>query len=113
MRPELCLLAVALSGAVACAASLPHPGTAELGAVRASDPSVRADDLERGRGLYLAKCSGCHTAIEPARFGADAWPGKIERMRSERRVHLADDEVRDIERYLVGVSAVARDHAAL
>jgi hypothetical protein len=97
-----------LVAAVACSTGFPSPGNAEVAALKARDPAVRLEDLERGRSLYLAKCSGCHLVIEPRKFAADAWPEKIQRMQNERRVHLAPDELSDIERYVVATSRVAR-----
>jgi mono/diheme cytochrome c family protein len=91
-----------------CSSAFPPPGSAEVGAVKLRDPNARVEDLEHGRSVYLGKCGSCHLLIEPGKFAADAWPQKVERMQEERRVHLADDEARDLVRYLVGASSVAR-----
>jgi hypothetical protein len=104
MRLSRLLYVLALAGS-ACGSSFPNPGAAEVGALRVRDPGVGLADLERGRALYLGKCGGCHLLIEPARFSPDAWPPKIERMQSEGKVRLASAELKDIERYLVSVSA--------
>jgi mono/diheme cytochrome c family protein len=105
MRPGWLLVASALT---ACASAFPHPGAAEVGAVKLHDPAARVEDLAHGRTLYLGKCGGCHLLIEPGKFASDAWPEKVERMQEEKRVHLEADELRDLVRYLVGASAVAR-----
>lgn len=107
MRLVRPLLALALTGA-ACSSAFPPPGAAEVGAVKARDPSARVENLEHGRALYLGKCGSCHMLIEPGQFAAEAWPAKVERMQGEERVHLAPDEARDLVRYLVGASVVAR-----
>ncbi|HTQ04083.1 MAG TPA: hypothetical protein VMI54_09505 [Polyangiaceae bacterium] len=104
---RLAALLLALAGA-ACAAALPPPSAAEVSAVKSRDPAARAENLEHGHALYLGKCGSCHVLIEPARFAADDWPAKVERMLEEKRVHLDTDEARDLVRYLVGASAVAR-----
>jgi mono/diheme cytochrome c family protein len=101
------MLAVALAGARSSSAN-PPPGAAEVGAVTQRDPAARVENLEHGRALYLGKCGGCHMLIEPGRFAAEAWPEKVERMRGERRVRLDAEEARDLVRYLVGASTVAR-----
>jgi len=101
------LLASALACS-ACGAPFPSPGAAQLGALRAKDPGARIEDLEHGRSLYLAKCGGCHLLVVPTKFAPEAWPAKVARMQSEKRVHLAPDELRDIERYVVAVSGAAR-----
>jgi mono/diheme cytochrome c family protein len=105
--PFVLACAFALAGA-ACSSVLPPPGAAEVSAVKARDPSARVENLEHGRSLYLGKCGGCHLLIEPAKFAADVWPEKVARMQGEQRVHLDVDEARDLVRYLVGASAVAR-----
>ncbi len=107
MRPAPLLLVFALAG-TGCGSAFPPPGAAEVGAVKERDPAARVENLEHGRALYLGKCGGCHLLIEPGQFAADAWPEKVERMQGERRVHLEPDEARDLVRYLVGASAVAR-----
>jgi mono/diheme cytochrome c family protein len=105
MRGRFLLVVSALAG---CSSAFPPPGSAEVAAARVSDPAAREQDLVHGRDVYLGKCGGCHLLIEPGKFAADAWPGKVERMQQERRVHLDPDEFRDLVRYLVGASAVAR-----
>ena len=76
--------------------------------LRAKDPGARLEDLARGRSLYLAKCGSCHLLFPPSKFAPDAWPAKVSRMQAERKVHLAPDEQKDIERYLVAVSTARR-----
>lgn len=107
MRALRRLLAFALLGG-GCSSAFPPPGAAEVSALKQRDPSARVENLEHGRALYFGKCGGCHLLIEPAQFAADVWPEKVERMQGERRVHLDADEARDLVRYLVGASAVAR-----
>lgn len=108
MRSGWLLVASALIG---CAASLPKPGTAEVAAAKLHDPTARVEDLNHGRSVYLGKCGGCHLLIEPGKFASDVWPEKVDRMLEEKRVHLDASEVRDLVRYLVGASAVARGGA--
>lgn len=97
-----------LSALAGCSSAFPPPGAAEVGAAKLRDPEAREQDLVHGRDVYLGKCGGCHLLIEPGKFASEAWPGKVLRMQQERRVHLAPDEARDLVRYLVGASAVAR-----
>ena len=114
MRRQSSAAAAARAGVTAallaagCVSAFPRPGTAEVAALHGTDPGARLEDLERGRSLYLSKCGGCHLLIEPAKHAPDAWPAKVQRMQSEGKVHLAAGELRDIERYLAGVSAVSR-----
>jgi len=104
-RPFLPMAALV---AAACSSAFPSPGNAELGVLRTTDPGVRAADLEHGRALYLAKCGNCHLLIEPAKFDPGVWPTQVERMQREGRVHLGAADQRDIERYLVATSTLAR-----
>ena len=105
MLPRWLLVVSALAG---CSSAFPPPGAAEVGAAKLRDPAAREQDLAHGRDVYLGKCGGCHLLIEPGKFASEAWPGKVERMQQERRVHLEPDEARDLVRYLIGASAVAR-----
>ena len=106
MRLKCWLLVVAaLAG---CSSAFPPPSSAEVAAAKLTDPTAREQDLVHGRDVYLGKCGGCHLLIEPGKFASETWPGKVERMQQERRVHLEQDELRDLVRYLVGASAVAR-----
>ena len=105
MRTGWFVVVAALAG---CSSAFPSPGTAEVGAAKLRDPAARQEDLVHGRDVYLGKCGGCHLLIEPGKFASEAWPEKVERMQEERRVHLQPDELRDLVRYLVGASAVAR-----
>lgn len=99
---------VVVSALAGCSSAFPAPSTAELGAVRARDADARVEDLVHGRDVYLGKCGSCHLLIEPGKFASEAWPEKVERMQEEKRVHLEPAELRDLVRYLVGASAVAR-----
>jgi hypothetical protein len=97
---------VALVGG--CASPFPHPSSADVATLRPTDPNARLEDLERGRTLYMGKCGSCHLLHPPSTIAPDEWPGKVGRMQSEGRVHLADDELRDIIRYVRAASLGAR-----
>jgi mono/diheme cytochrome c family protein len=79
-----------------------------VSALQARDPEVRVENLEHGRSLYLQKCSSCHRLYEPASLSPDAWPDKVAGMQREGRVHLTDEELTDMLRYLRATSLVAR-----
>src|SRR4051812_10629730 len=103
----LALAALALS-AFGCVSPFAHPTSAEVVALRPIDPGVELADLERGRELYLSKCSSCHQLHAPSLFTPDAWPDKVHAMQREGRVHLSDPEAMDMIRYLRAASLVAR-----
>lgn len=102
-------LALALTVAVAVATGACRPSAPPVTAARAAWaerqwPSATVHDLEAGRSLYLAKCSGCHRPPAPADHAPADWPGEIAEMRE--RAHLAPHEVALIERYVVTVASV-------
>ncbi len=59
----------------ACATSLPP----------APDPS-----LEAGRGLYAAKCQGCHRPYPPSKIDRAKWPSFLDRMAVKAKVTPAE-----------------------
>lgn len=62
-------------------------------------PAVTMVELERGRTLYVQKCSGCHRPPAPGDHSPADWPGEVAEMRE--RAHLGPEEVTLIERYVV------------
>ena len=94
--------------ASACGSPFPHPTSAEVTAIHPTDPSAELADLQRGRTLYMSKCSSCHLLHAPATIAPDAWPDKVARMQREGRVHLSDDDLRDIVRYVRAASMASR-----
>ena len=61
-------LAIALLlAAVSCGGgAVPRPTDAHLARARARWPDTTRASLERGRELYVARCSGCHSGSGPA-----------------------------------------------
>jgi mono/diheme cytochrome c family protein len=98
------LVGVLMALAAACSSPYPHPSSADVATLRPSDPSARLEDLERGRTLYMGKCGSCHLLHPPSTIAPDEWPGKVMKMQNEGRVHLKDDELRDIIRYVRAAS---------
>lgn len=62
-------------------------------------PTVTMAELERGRTLFLDKCSACHLPPAPRNHSPAEWPEKVAEM--TERAHLVPDEVTLIERYVV------------
>ncbi|HWP04364.1 MAG TPA: hypothetical protein VNN72_01420 [Polyangiaceae bacterium] len=102
------LVGVLVALASACSSPFPHPSSADVATLGPSDPSARLEDLERGRTLYMGKCGSCHLLHPPSTIAPDQWPGKVMRMQTEGRVHLKDDELRDIIRYVRAASLGSR-----
>jgi cytochrome c5 len=101
-RRRILALAAALV-APACAAALRHPTERDAQAVAARWPGTTTADLARGRTLYVRRCAGCHTVPLPAVHTAEEWPGVIGEMAA--RARLTPEARRDIERFLVALSA--------
>jgi len=91
-----------LAGAVflaACATLAPHPTVEDVARAPTRSPAVTLADLERGRSLYLGRCSSCHHAFEPASKSVDSWPAYIDKMK--QRAKLSDGDAALVLDYLV------------
>ncbi len=85
-----------LAGSVAPGCASPLPVATAGDAARAG---VELAELERGRSLVAAKCSGCHRTPQPAEHRSADWPRSLDEMGT--RSHLDIAQRRAIERYLV------------
>ena len=89
------LVLAGLSGLwVGCGGALP---VANAGDVARS--GVALAELQQGRSLVAAKCSGCHRTPQPAEHRSDEWPRMIDEM--SRRAHVDGGERQAIQDYLV------------
>jgi len=66
--------------------------------------------MSDGQRLYLAKCTSCHAAYEPARFSAQKWRENVGEMEGAKKVQLSREERAEILKYLTG-DAAGRDVA--
>lgn len=55
-----------------------------------------------GERMYLAKCTACHSAYEPASRTPQGWADAIDEMEAKKKVHLQPDERALILTYLAG-----------
>lgn len=105
--------AAALLAALLAACGRPQvPPVTAADASRASGtwPEITLAELDRGRELYVARCSTCHLPVAPAKIAPAEWPGHIAEMRD--RAHLTGDEAQRIERYLVTIATRPRHASA-
>ena len=86
-------------------AALPHPTSLDAQRAQRRWPGATLTQLEVGRQAYVARCSGCHALVLPARHSATQWPRLLAQM-AEEEVELASTERRLIERFLVTMSSV-------
>ena len=93
VRPLLAVLL--LAGAITgCVSSLPVVTAGD-----AARAGVELSELQRGRSLVGAKCSGCHRTPLPADHRTGDWPRMLDEMSA--RAHLDPAQRDAIERYLV------------
>jgi mono/diheme cytochrome c family protein len=95
-------LAACLLVSLACAASLRHPLPQDAVALAPQWPGTTLEDLDRGRRLYVRRCSGCHTLILPEAHPPGEWPGLVDDMTAKARLRPAERD--DVVRFLVAVA---------
>jgi mono/diheme cytochrome c family protein len=107
VRPERRLatlgLAALLGATAACAAALRHPSPQDAVRLAPQWPGTTLEDLERGRRLYVRRCSGCHNLALPSAFPPEKWPGLVVEMAAKAR--LGPGERDDVVRFLVAVAS--------
>ncbi len=105
MRParRLAILALAAGFGASCAAALRHASPEDAVRVAPQWPGTTVEDLERGRRLYVRRCSGCHTLFLPAAYPKEAWPGLVDAMAEKARLRPGERE--DVVRFLVAVAS--------
>ena len=96
--------ALLLAALAACASSaVPHPTEAHLARARALWPDTTRASLERGRSLYVARCSGCHPLHPPATQPAARWVTVLDEMAPRARLTPTERDL--VLRYLTAASA--------
>ncbi|HSD28943.1 MAG TPA: hypothetical protein VLL75_16710 [Vicinamibacteria bacterium] len=105
MRPHRRLATVALAAGLgaACAAGLRHASPADVALVAARWPGTTVEDLERGRRLYVRRCSGCHNLVLPSAHSPRRWPELVDEMVKEARLRPGERD--DVVRFLVAVAS--------
>jgi hypothetical protein len=86
-----------------CAAALRQPVPGDLASAAQSWPGTTLEDLQRGRTLYVRRCSGCHTLYLPSAYRAGSWPALVESMSEKARLTPAQE--RDVTRFVVTLAA--------
>jgi cytochrome c5 len=92
-RAVLASLVVAALGA-GCGGALPVATATD-----AARSGVALAELQQGRSLVAAKCSGCHRTPQPTEHRSDEWPKMIDEM--SRRAHVDNRERQAMQDYLV------------
>ena len=91
------LFAVGLVGAGCYPKAGSAPAALSANAVASASarwPGVTESSLSAGRGLFLAKCNGCHGYPDLAAIPDDRWPSILEKMAKKSRLGAEErDEV--------------------
>ena len=61
--------------------------------------------ISEGQRLYLAKCTSCHSAWEPAKYSPTEWRKNLDEMIEAKKVTLSAEERAEILGYLGGASS--------
>lgn len=72
---------------IACSSALYFPSQSNV-TVNAS-----LDDLQKGRQLYINKCSSCHSLILPEKHTASEWKIWVEKMRPKAKTNEPEEKL--------------------
>ena len=85
-----CVGALLLS-VVACGASAtPAPVQADVARIENRFPGTTLAELEKGRSVYLSRCTSCHAPVAPQSIPAERWPHEVKEM--SERARLGEEE---------------------
>ena len=85
-------------GGLGCGGALPVATAGD-----AARAGVQLADLQQGRSLVAAKCSGCHATPHPAEHRAAEWPRMLQEM--ARRSNLDGSQRQVMQDYLVTMAS--------
>jgi len=108
--PIIVIIVVVLAG-LACAPALPVVTPALVGTARQRWPDAGTEDLERGRRLYVDRCSSCHSLHLPNEYPEAKWEEAIGEM--QHRARLLPEEREAIRRFLLSARAVGEAPGAV
>lgn len=93
---------LALAASVACSAALRHPSPQDARAAAGQWPGTSLADLQRGRAVYVRRCSGCHSLYLPSAYAPEDWPALVGSM--SERARLTPQQRADLTRFVVTLS---------
>jgi mono/diheme cytochrome c family protein len=103
MRVKAVGAAVCLVLAACAGSPVPRVSPELLQAAQRERPETTADDLERGRQLYVTSCGTCHELPAPRDYRPEAWPGWLDTMGPKAKLTYAQRA--DVLRYVQAVDA--------
>ena len=89
--------------------SLVRPSEVHVAWATARWPDATLTQLEQGRAVYVARCSGCHALHLPSELYPEDWPEQVREMEQEQDVVLTDDERTSMLRYLAAASEIPKN----
>ena len=95
--------AAALGLTTACTGALRHPTAMDVVLLTPRWPGTTVEQLERGRSLYIRRCSGCHSLPLPQDYPQESWPRLVDKMAHKARLSPAERE--DMVRFVVAVAS--------
>ena len=102
------ILPVVTTGAVACAAQLPVPTSADVEVARERWSAITLAELGEGRAAYVANCAGCHQLYSPSEKAPAEWLDAVDEMRREENVEVSEADAIKIKQYLYASSGSRR-----
>ena len=101
VRPAVAaLLMIAAAGCGGGA--IPRPTDQHVARAQARWPEATRASLERGRDLYVARCSGCHPLHRPDEYAAARWEPLVVEMGPRAKLSRSEQDL--VLRYLTSVS---------
>lgn len=100
MRPGAAFTITMLAS---CAAPIPRPTDADVLRAATQRPETTLAELERGRSLYMSRCSGCHRPYPPGWLVPAGWPAQVDEM--AERAKLGTDHRELILLFLTTLSS--------
>lgn len=102
--------AALLVAALSCGGgAVPRPTDAHVARARTRWPDTTRASLERGRELYVARCSGCHPLHPPSTQAPARWAALLDQMAPRARLTASERDL--VLRYLTVASETERGAA--
>lgn len=103
MKLPVIALFAALAGALpACGVDVPRATPLDAQRAAQKHPGTTVADLDRGRSMYLSKCTSCHRPVAPRSIQSAHWPEHVGEM--SERAHLTSEDRDAILLYLMTIA---------
>jgi mono/diheme cytochrome c family protein len=72
---------------------IPAATPADVQRAATSRPATTLSELERGRALYVGRCSACHQPVAPGSIPATEWPEHVSEMKVRARLEPEEEQL--------------------